>query len=59
MFRTYGNASMLHLVTLPATIPLETYFYNNYKKAAILLNLHENNENYSPGKVRNKKRQFL
>jgi len=50
---------MLHLVTLPATIPLETYFYNNYKKAAILLNLHENNENYSPGKVRNKKRQFL
>jgi len=49
-FRTFGNTNILHLITLPTTIPLETYFYNNYKKAAIVLNLHKNNDD-SPQKV--------
>lgn len=51
MFRTFGNSNILHLVTLPTTIPLETYFYNYYKKAAIVISLHQNND-YSPGKVK-------
>ncbi|XP_025208362.1 uncharacterized protein LOC112603813 [Melanaphis sacchari] len=49
-FRTYGNTNILHLIILPTTIPLETYFYNNYKKAAIVLNLYKNNDD-SPEKV--------
>lgn len=50
LFRSYGNTNILHLITLPSTIPLETYFYHNYKKAAIVLNLHRN-INDSPEKV--------
>ncbi|XP_060842895.1 uncharacterized protein LOC132923094 isoform X1 [Rhopalosiphum padi] len=49
-FRTFGNTNFLHLIILPTTIPLETYFYNNYKKAAIVLNLYKNNDD-SPEKV--------
>jgi len=29
---------------LPTTTPLKTYFYDNYKKAAIVLNLYKNND---------------
>ncbi|CAH1711836.1 unnamed protein product [Aphis gossypii] len=49
-FRTFGNTNILHLIILPTTIPLETYFYNYYKKAAIVLNLHKSND-HSPEKV--------
>ncbi|XP_060868805.1 uncharacterized protein LOC132943741 isoform X1 [Metopolophium dirhodum] len=49
-FRTFGNTNILHLITLPTTIPLETYFYNNYNKAAIVLNLHKSNDD-PPEKV--------
>ncbi|VVC24581.1 Hypothetical protein CINCED_3A007405 [Cinara cedri] len=50
MFRTFGNTNILHLITLPTTTPLETYFYNNYTKSAIVLNLHQVHD-YSSGKV--------
>lgn len=50
-FRTFGNTNILHLITLPTTTPLETYLHNEYKKAAIVLNLHQNNE-FSAGKVK-------
>lgn len=58
MFRTFGNSNILHLITLPTIIPLETYFYNNYKKGAIILNLHQNND-YSPGKVKKNKQLII
>jgi hypothetical protein len=50
MLRTYGNTNILHLITLPTTVSLESYFYNNYTRSAIVLNLHQNN-NYLPEKV--------
>lgn len=51
IFRTFGNTNILHLITLPTTIPLETYFHKNYKKASIVLNLHQSDD-YLPGKVK-------
>lgn len=51
MFRTFGNSNILHLITLPTTISLDTYFYNNYKKTAIMFNLYEN-DNHLSGKVK-------
>jgi len=50
-FRTFGNTNILHLITLPTTIPLETYFYHNYNKVAIILNLYKNNDD-PPEKVK-------
>lgn len=51
MFRTFGNTSVLHLVTLPSTTSLESYFHNNYRKSAIVFNLHQNYDD-APKKVK-------
>lgn len=50
MLRTFGNTNILHLITLPTTVSLESFFYNTYKRSAIMLNLYQNN-NYLPEKV--------
>lgn len=52
MFRTFGNTNILHLITLPTTISLKTYFDNNYRKSAIVLNLYQNHDD-TPRKVKN------
>ncbi|XP_050433699.1 uncharacterized protein LOC126841332 [Adelges cooleyi] len=49
-FRSFGNTNILHLITLPTTISLETYFYKNCNKTAITMALHQNSE-HSIGKA--------